>query len=606
MPETDNIPETNNKPEDESENKAEMPESNSDDDYFEKVNLRLKKKSRFSFNRPSKKTPSSKDELSPNESKDELPPDETGKQMQNIETSDDEQPSMGNSEQQPTANDNSTLVAESDNKPQLPEKVKPKKRSIFNFNFRRNPKVPPADKIPSTESNNAMPPSESCQPQILETNSQLQPAIIDSEKQPVASSNNLAEDSQVNPPDTSLANPPVNQPDSPSEKLPNVPSESPPENPPTNPPPSYSEGIESIGKYAPKLASPKKAVLCIGEYPIHILLKGRLASKPEDVLPFFIDKSSLDIVKWSRKQLDPNSIIGLDAELDTHFWYNIIPSVTSDDKFISRLKNKPIEKLQAAIIVASTWDGIGSALLPTLISQFNEWKINSIALAFFPSKVQPIESQFNAFAAIGTSVTKDSATLVLVDRDNLESYIGVDRNGNMITGNAVANYLLDLMLSKETLVQELSEISKTFSSKLYTIFLATGASFKIYGSIGNMLDTTLFKPLFTFDLSSASLLYVLVRIPYQLKEKLPRAKIEMAVANWFKDKATLKSINVAEPIYVEEASDRIDIALFIGGFETAKMFASLEKKVNAMKNQAVKNGFIKEEDWQAIVKNLTE
>jgi hypothetical protein len=220
--------------------------------------------------------------------------------------------------------------------------------------------------------------------------------------------------------------------------------------------------------------------------------------------------------------------------------------------------------------------------------------------------VQPLESQFNAFAAIGTSVTKDSATLVLVDRDNVESYIGIDRNGKMITGNAVANYLLDLMLSKETLVQELSEISKTYNSKLYSLFLATGASFKIYGSIGNILDTTLFKPLFNFDLSTASLLYVVIRLPYQLKETLPRAKVEMAVANWFKDKATLKSIQVAEPIYVEEPNDRIDIALFIGGFETAKMFASLEKKVKAMKNQAVKNGFIKEEDWQAIVKNLTE
>lgn len=453
-------------------------------------------------------------------------------------------------------------------------------------------------KLPATESDNKLPPTAT--DEVVPIESDNNELLTETENIVQPTETNI----EITPTETNIGMPPA--------ELDNKASLTESENKPEEIQPEIkvplTDSVENIGKYADNLKSllPKKAILCIGEYPIHILLKGRLAGKPEGILPIFIDKSSLDIVKWSQTQLDPNNIIGLDTDLDTHFWYNIIPSITSDDKFISRLKNKPIEKLQDAIIVASTWDGIGSALLPTLISQFNEWKISSIALAFFPSKVQPLESQFNAFAAIGTSVTKDSATLVLVDRDNLESYIGVDRNGHMITGNAVANYLLDLMLSKETLVQELSEISKTFNSKLYTLFLATGASFKIYGSIGNILDTTLFKPLFTFDLSSASLLYVLVRIPYQLKEKLSRAKVEMAVVNWFKDKATLKSIHVAEPIYVEEASDRIDIALFIGGFETAKMFASLEKKVNAMKNQAVKNGFIKEEDWQAIVKNLTE
>lgn len=368
------------------------------------------------------------------------------------------------------------------------------------------------------------------------------------------------------------------------------------------------EPIESIGKYADDLKSllPRRALMCIGEYPIHLLLKGRFVGKLNGVLPLFIDKSSVDIAKWSQAPLDQKNIIGLDADLDTHFWFNIIPTVANIESFISRLKSTLIEKMQDAVIVSSVWDGVGSALLPTLISQLNEWKVSSVALTLFPSKIQPLENQFNAFAALGTCLTKEPATLVLINRDNLESYIGVDRDGHMINGNEIANYLLDLILSKETFVQELSELAKTFNSKLYTLLLASGASLKIYGSLGNILDTTLFKPFLTFDLSSATLLYVLVRMPYHLKEKLSRAKVEMAVANWFKDKATLKSIHVTEPIYTEDATDRVDIALFIGGFDTTKMFSAQEKKINAMKDQAVKNGFIKEEDWQAIVKNLTE
>jgi len=129
---------------------------------------------------------------------------------------------------------------------------------------------------------------------------------------------------------------------------------------------------------------------------------------------------------------------------------------------------------------------------------------------------------------------------------------------------------------------------------------------KIYGSIENMLNATLIRPFFTFDLSSASLLYVLIRMPFHLKEKLPRGTIELAIANWSKDKAALESIYVTDPIYVEDSSDRIDIAMFVGGFETTTIFAALEKKLTRMKNQAFKKGSLTEEKWQAIVKSLVE
>jgi hypothetical protein len=200
----------------------------------------------------------------------------------------------------------------------------------------------------------------------------------------------------------------------------------------------------------------------------------------------------------------------------------------------------------------------------------------------------------------------DAATVVLLDRDLLENYEGVDRNGSLIKGNMVANYLVNLLLAKETLVQEISELSRTFNVKMYSVLLATGASIKIYGSLENMLNAMLLKPLLTFDLSSASLLYVLLRMPTSLKDKLPRGKIELAIAGWFKEKANLKSIYITEPIYVEDTSDRIDLILFVGGFDTAKMFTDLDKKVKNMKSRAVEKGFIKEEDWQTIMKNLEE
>jgi len=171
-------------------------------------------------------------------------------------------------------------------------------------------------------------------------------------------------------------------------------------------------------------------------------------------------------------------------------------------------------------------------------------------------------------------------------------------------GNRVLNCLVEMMLTKKTFVRELSEMSRSFGVKTFAILAATGASFKIYGSLENILDTTLFRPLLSFDLSGASLLYVLSRIPRQMKEKLSRDKIELAIASWFKEKAVLKSIYVTDPLYVEDINDRVDIVLLVGGSDLKEMFTSMEKKVGAVKTEAVKQGSIKKEDWEGIMKSL--
>ena len=367
--------------------------------------------------------------------------------------------------------------------------------------------------------------------------------------------------------------------------------------------------LESVKKHIETLKPllPKQALVCIGEYPIKILLKEPYVNKNDEMLPILLGKSSDDIFKWVPKGFDPLLVLGFeDANIDTHFWYNVLPFVSQDETLIEGLKKKPIEKLHSAIMVASVWDGIGSASLPTLISKLKASNINSLSIAILPSKIQPTDAYFNSLASLGMCASSDAATVVLFDRDLLENYEGVDRNGSLIKGNMVANYLVNLLLAKETLVQEISELSRTFNVKMYSVLVATGASIKIYGSLENMLHAMLLKPLLTLHLSSASLLYVLLRMPISLKDKLPRGKIELATAGWFKEKANLKSIYITEPIYVEDPSDRIDLILFVGGFDTAKMFTDLDKKVKSMKNRAVEKGFIKEEDWQAFMKNLEE
>jgi hypothetical protein len=198
-------------------------------------------------------------------------------------------------------------------------------------------------------------------------------------------------------------------------------------------------------------------------------------------------------------------------------------------------------------------------------------------------------------------MSKNFTAITLLDRDRLEKYVGVNRNGSTLKGNNIINYILELITAKETFIQELSEMSRAFDIRMYTILSAAGASLQIYGSLENILDTALSEPLLEFDLSTASVLYVLLRMPAPLKDKLPQEKIEFAIASWIKEKANLESIYVSEPIYETDDTDRIDIIMFVGGFDASKMFSNMEKKVNRIKKQAIKTGSIKEDEWKKIV-----
>ncbi len=366
--------------------------------------------------------------------------------------------------------------------------------------------------------------------------------------------------------------------------------------------------LESIRKHITLLKSklPEKILICIGEYPTKIILEGRLAERLHEVEPLFVVKSIKEIVKWSQSSVSDDVIMGLDAKAETHYWYDAISYIMKNDAFSTRLKERVVQAGFDDLILSSSWEGISSALMPFLVASLREAEMNAVALTILPSSIQPSDVQFNALYSIGSCLTQEGSVIVVLDRDLLEGFTGVGRDGTAMKGNMVVNYMVELMLSKDYFVQELSELSRAFDVKMYTVLHVTGASFRLYESLGNMLDSTISKPLLKFDISSSSVLYVLVRMPEQLKESLPRGKIELSIANWFKGKANLKSIYVGEPIYVDETSDRIDMLLFAGGFSFSGIFSGMEKRIKDVKNNAVKKGLIKEDDWQNIVGGLVK
>jgi hypothetical protein len=361
--------------------------------------------------------------------------------------------------------------------------------------------------------------------------------------------------------------------------------------------------LASIEKHTQALKPllPKQAIVGIGEYPIKTLLKEPNISR-EGILPIFVEKSSEDVYKWIPKGYQTHYVLGFeDDNIDTHFWYNVLPTIAKDTSIIESLKKRSTEKLHGATLFASVWDGVGSATLPALISKFKKQGVDTLSIAVMPSAIQPADAHFNAYATLQICLATEGSTVLLLGRDQLERFEGVDRKGQQIKGNIVVDYLLDLLMEKDLLVQEIAELSRTFNLKLFSAIAVTAASYQVYGSIENMLNAALHKPLFDFDLSSAKLLYALVRMPANLKDKLPRAKLDLAITNWFKERTNPQSIHITEPIYTEDTTDRIDAVLFIGGFDTAKLFAESEEKVAPLKSKAVEMGYMTG-DWQLLMK----
>ncbi|MCL2475989.1 hypothetical protein [Candidatus Bathycorpusculum sp.] len=359
--------------------------------------------------------------------------------------------------------------------------------------------------------------------------------------------------------------------------------------------------LSSIEKHIESLKPllPKQLIVCIGEYPIKTVLKQPTANS---ALPIFIEKSSEDIYKWIPHNYTPQFVRGFeDEDIDTHFWYDVLPAIAKDSTIIESLKNKPTEKLRSALIFASVWDGVGSAAVPSLTSKFRNQNIDSLSMVVLPSKIQPADAHFNAYASLQMCLSTKGSTVLLLGRDELETFEGLDREGTPIKGKEVVNYLLSLFLAKELLVPEITELARTFDIKMFGVATVTAVSYRVYGSLKNMLNVALLKPLLSFELSKASLLYVLLRMPSNLKEQIPRTEIELAITMWFKEKTSLQSIHITEPIYTEDMSDRIDMVLFIGGFDINNMFGAQDTKVQKLKNSAVEKGYITK-DWQLLLK----
>jgi hypothetical protein len=363
--------------------------------------------------------------------------------------------------------------------------------------------------------------------------------------------------------------------------------------------------IESLRRHVKMVRPflPKHAVISVGNYASDLLNNKPVFDYATGEFTIFVRKKNENNCKQKHSSGEEVNVVDIEEKADTHYWFGVQKYVSEKDAVFEKIENKPLDELRGAVLVASTGEGVGSGLLPDLVSLFRDRNISTVSFAILPSVLQPADAHFNSLWSMATCCQM-GFTQILVDRDSLEDYVGVNRKGEVLKGSSIFGYIMDILSSKPSFVHEFDELTKAYHLKMFTVLSSTGASLKIYGSLKNVLDAALLRPLSKFDLSTASMLYVLVRVPLGLREKFPRAKIDLAVNEWFKEKTSLKAAFASEPIYIDDGNDRVDIVLFVGSFDLSERVASLNAKVKDIVGFSVKKGFVKEKEWRELVDQL--
>ena len=346
---------------------------------------------------------------------------------------------------------------------------------------------------------------------------------------------------------------------------------------------------------------PDRAVITVGQYTLDALL---------DTLRFQEDER-LDLIRVHHKKdlehktlyIDPEHQVQIDTLYEPHYWYDLRDNLDEED-FKAKLAQRIFDYHKEILTLVNLSEGSSSGLYPMLHSFLADNEKNTLGAVVFPSMSHSGDSLFNAFAGIGLISLDDSTPLLLMDQGSLETFKGVHRMGEALKGIDVIDYLVELILDKDGFIRDIYKLSRNFGIKFFAPLIATGCSFSVYESFRNILSIAQEQPLMDLDMSTASMIYVLVRAPIYYKEEFTKGKIEYEVSQWLKDGLGVDVPQVCEPIFVEEYGDRVDVVILVGGWDTSKLFREIYRRIERFSLMSLDQGLFDRELWGRITDRL--
>ena len=346
---------------------------------------------------------------------------------------------------------------------------------------------------------------------------------------------------------------------------------------------------------------PDKAVVTVGQYTLDSLLD----------TPRFQEDERLDLFRVHHKKdlehktlyIDPESQVQVDTLYEPHYWYDLRENV-DEEEFKGMLADRIFDYHKEVLTLVNLSEGSSSGIYPMLHKFLADMEKNTLGTVIFPSMGHSGDALFNAFASVGMVTLDDSTPLLLIDQGSLEAYRGVHRMGEALKGIDVVDYLVELLLDKEGFIRDIYKLSRNFGIRFFAPLLATGCSLTIYESFRNILNIVLEQPLMAIDMSTASMIYVLVKAPTYYKDEFTKGKIEYEVSQWLKDSLGADVPQVCETVFVEEFGDRVDVVILVGGWDTSQMFKDIYKRIERFSNMNLEQGLYDRELWEKIMEKL--
>jgi hypothetical protein len=347
---------------------------------------------------------------------------------------------------------------------------------------------------------------------------------------------------------------------------------------------------------------PNRVVVTVGQYTLDLLTDFQ-----------HLREGIIDLIRvYHKKDLEHKTII-LDSrytlEIDTlyepHYWFDLQKQI-DEEKFKEEIEKRFYRYHENILSITNLGEGAASGILPVIHRFLNDMQKNSLGVAVFPSMSHSSDALFNAFACIGRIFLENTTPIILIDQSNLEEFSGIHRDGEPINGIEIIDYMIEILLEKEGFLKDFCTLSNNFKILNFIPLLATGCSLDVYENLRNILDITLEQPLMNIDLSTSSMIFVLVRAPVFYRDEYSKGNIEYEVSKWLSESIKIDIPQVCETIFTEEFSDRIDVLILMGGFYTQKLFRDVYRRIERFSNMNLEQNLINVDLWNRIKKKLLE
>lgn len=357
-----------------------------------------------------------------------------------------------------------------------------------------------------------------------------------------------------------------------------------------------SEIKNRINSITPDLNN--RAVLTVGQYTLDALQNGS-PLKSTDI----IRVHHRNDLKNKSMTLSPMESLPVETDYEPHYWFDLNKTLDTD-QFLESLRQRLYKYHEDALTVTNIGEGCSSGVLPLIHRALAEEGKNTLAVTLIPSMGHSSDALFNAFAALGLLLNENTTPVLMVCEDNMEQYVGVHRGGSRLESMKAFDYIIKLMLENPGFLRDFYTLSSNFNIRTFTPLVASGCSLDIYGSFRNILEITLEQPLLDVDLSSSSMVYVIVKAPKAYTGMFTKGQIEYEVSQWLMKSLDVDIPGICEPIFVDELNDRVDVLILIGGFDASPVYRSMYERIERFSDMNLEQELMDAETWEQIKETL--